>query len=161
MIWLYKLYIMLLLCHGEFHTDQVSYRSFGCCSCTNPRKIMAASLDKDTASDALPSYWLVLVDNMVIGDVLFSFVNKTSILSLYILPSNLWPVQKTRCGSGRGTACNTQVARPQVTVAAIQKKRGVGTCLETSKIWFILDADMSQGWFGRWCRWCRWWHEEN
>ena len=34
---------------------------------------MAASLEKDTVSDALPSYSLVLVDNMVIGDVSFLF----------------------------------------------------------------------------------------
>ena len=134
----------LLLGHGEFHTDRLAaakaFAAYGDFMYL-PSQDMAASENKDTprwmVSDALPSYSLVLVDTMVIGDGLFSlfFWNQTLIISLRFLQiCDLFSCPSTRCGSGRGTACNTQVARPQVTVAAIQKKRRVGKCLETSII---------------------------
>ncbi len=71
----------LLLGHGEFHTDRLAaakaFAAYGDFMYL-PSQDMAASENKDTprwmVSDALPSYSLVLVDTMVIGDGLFYFL---------------------------------------------------------------------------------------
>ena len=75
--WLHDMTIKIIY-HAASLPWRVSYRSsfiqiVWLLLLYEPSQDMAASLDKDTVSDALPSYSLVLVDNMVIGDVSFLF----------------------------------------------------------------------------------------